>query len=95
MSSFKKINASDVYQNTIVSNRQWSFSFNDTGNDTYDDTNISVYKGIKDSSSFDLNNSTYNFVYKKLEYNKINQLFYHRYSDPTLSDFNDRLKSLN
>ena len=92
MSSFKRINPSDIYQNTLVSNKQWTFTYTSSSYDT----NIQCYKGTNVSTDFSLSSSAVtNNVYEQLEFNKINQLFYHQYSDYSLKYPNDRINSLN
>lgn len=82
MSSFKRINPSDIYQNTLVSNKYWVFNYTTS---SYDN-NIQCYKGTNTNGNFNLSGSKTNNVYEQLEYNKINQLFYHQYSNTYLNN---------
>lgn len=87
MSIYKQINKSDLYQDKLVLNKQWSYNFNTSSYNDY----IKVYSGICTSSLY-ISGSIIGS--QQLEYNKINQLFYHNYLDINLNNYNDSINSL-
>lgn len=87
MSIFKRINASDIYQDNIVSNKQWNFTYISSSYDEY----IKCYTGLCTSSLFVSGTA---IGVQQLEYNKINQLFYHQYANLDLPYPKDRINSL-
>jgi len=76
MSSFKRINPSDQFQDIIVVNKQWTGTYSSY---PYSDDYIKVYTGMN-SPTFDVNGPQDQNVYYKLEYDKINQMFYQDYT---------------
>lgn len=87
MSSYKRINKSEIYQDNIVSNKQWLFIYTTASYDEY----IQPYIGVCTSSAY-LSGSIDGG--KQLEYNKINQLFYHKYDNINLPYYQtDRIKT--
>lgn len=91
MSSFKRINKSDVITVPYVANKQWDFShLNITS------SGIFVYTGKKLSGDFNpmTDPMTVNSQYQRLVYESINQQFYNQYSG-SLIDTGSLLRSLN
>jgi hypothetical protein len=82
MSSFKKLNSSDVTIVPYAANKQWDLNFCAYPND---DSYITIYKGTKLTSSFnpDTDPET-DKQYERLIYNSINHLFYQSYSGSLL-----------
>jgi hypothetical protein len=82
MSSFKKLNSSDVTIVPYAANKQWNLNFCAYPND---DSYITIYKGTKLTSSFnpDTDPET-DKQYERLIYNSINHLFYQSYSGSLL-----------
>ena len=78
MSSFKRINPADQFQDKIIANKRWTGTYSSY---PYIDDYITVYTGKKITGSFDINGPISQSVYYKLEYDTINQLFYHKYTD--------------
>jgi len=78
MSSFKRINPADQFQDKIIANKQWTGTYSSY---PYIDDYIKVYNGQKITGSFDINGPQSQSVYYKLEYDTINQLFYQKYTD--------------
>jgi hypothetical protein len=76
MSSFKRIDPADQFQSTIVANKQWTGTYSSY---PYSDDYIKVYIGIN-NPNFNPSTPTDQGIYSKLEYDKINQLFYHKYT---------------
>lgn len=87
MSVFKRINKSDIYQDNIVSNKQWTFTYTSSLYDEY----IQCYSGICTASLFVSGTAV---GVQQLEYTKINQLFYHQYANLDLPYPQDRINSL-
>lgn len=87
MSVYKQINPQDIYQDNVVSNKQWLFTYNTSSYDEY----IKCYSGICTSSLFVSGTA---IGIEQLEYNKINQLFYHKYNDVNLNNYIDSINSL-
>lgn len=84
MSSYKILNTSDIYQDKLVSNKSWVFTYYSS---SYDN-NIQYYVGKCTSSLYTSGSN------EQLEYDKINQLFYHKYSNINLNiKHDDRIKS--
>jgi hypothetical protein len=77
MSSFKRINPADQFQDKIIANKRWTGTYSSY---PYIDDYIKVYNGQNIPGVFDLNSPQSQSVYYKLEYDKINQLFYHDYT---------------
>jgi hypothetical protein len=77
MSSFKRINPADQFQDTIVANKRWTGTYSSY---PYIDNYITIYTGQKITGSFDINGLISQSVYYKLEYDTINQLFYQNYT---------------
>lgn len=91
MSSFKRINKSDVITVPYVANKQWDFShLNITS------SGIFIYTGLKMTGSFDQFSDpmTVNSQYQRLVYESINQQFYNQYSG-SLLDTGSLIKGLN
>lgn len=86
MSIYKQINKSDIYQDKLVLNKQWSYNFTTASYNDY----IKVYSGICTSSLFISGSSSSD----QLEYSKINHLFYHQYLNTNLNNYNDSINSL-
>jgi hypothetical protein len=78
MSSFKRINPADQFQDKIIANKRWTGTYSSY---PYIDDYIKVYNGQKITGSFDINGPQSQSVYYKLEYDSINQLFYQDYTD--------------
>jgi len=78
MSSFKRINPADQFQDKIVANKRWTGTYSSY---PYIDDYIKVYNGQKITGSFNINSLISQSVYYKLEYDSINQLFYQKYTD--------------
>ena len=76
MSSFKKLNPSEVFTSKNTFNKQWDLVYCSYPNDQY----VQVYKGTKYTGSF-TSNSEYitNGRYDRLVYEHINYLFYQKY----------------
>jgi hypothetical protein len=75
MSSFKKLNKSDVTVVPYAANKQWTF--NQSNYSTYS----TVYKGTNVTGSFDVIHDPITAgVYERLIYNEVNQLFYQTYT---------------
>lgn len=92
MSSFKKLNSSDVTTVPYAANKQWDLDFCAyPGDDSY----ITIYKGTKFTSSFDPHVEPRNInqfidpvtegVYERLVYDSINHMFYQSYSGSLLN----------
>jgi hypothetical protein len=83
MSSFKKLNSSDVTIVPYAANKQWNLNFCAYPTD---DSYITIYKGTKLTSSFnpDTDPET-DGQYERLIYNSINHLFYQSYSGSLLN----------
>lgn len=82
MSSFKRINKSDVITVPYVANKQWDFShLNITS------SSIFIYTGLKMTGSFDVYSDpmTVNSQYQRLVYEAINQQYYNQYSGSLLN----------
>lgn len=82
MSSFKRINKSDVITVPYVANKQWDFShLNITSSSVF------IYTGLKMTGSFDVYSDpmTVNSQYQRLVYEAINQQYYNQYSGSLLN----------
>jgi hypothetical protein len=76
MSSFKRLNNSDVVALPYIANKLWRHTACELNNN-----DIVVYTGKKISGSFDLKNELkFAGEYERLVYNSINHLFYQEYS---------------
>ena len=92
MSSFKKLNSSDVTTVPYAANKQWDLDFCAYPSD---DSYLTIYKGTKFTSSFDPHLDPRNVnqfidpitegVYERLIYDSINHMFYQSYSGSLLN----------
>lgn len=78
MSSFKKLNKSDVTFVPYHANKQWSFSFASFPSST---SSLAIYKGTNVTGSFySGSDPVTNGQFERLIYTEINHLFYQTYS---------------
>lgn len=77
MSSFKKLNLSDVFNLPFVANKEWNYSINSPTSSN----NTTIYQGKNITGSFSLNGPTSSLgEYEHLIYTFANHMFYQRYS---------------
>jgi hypothetical protein len=90
MSSFKRVNNSDVVVSPYIANKQWDFkSCNLPGND------IQIFFGSKMTESFSAENDPVTYDrYERLVYDTINNTYYQSFSGSFLND-DSNLQSLN
>jgi hypothetical protein len=77
MSSFKRVNPADQFQDTIIANKRWTGTYSSY---PYSDDYIKVYTGQNIPGPFNISSLQSQSVYYKSEYDKINHLFYQDYT---------------
>lgn len=77
MSSFKRVNPADQFQDKIIANKRWTGTYSSY---PYSDDYIKVYTGQNIQDTWTSSSIQSQSVYYQLEYNTINQLFYQDYT---------------